>query len=339
MADYNKQIAELNSQPVIAQKGNLKLVGVPGTTGSTAYYQALNVIGLTPGDLVMQNIGWHSNSELIGGNGKAVIYSGQMSLAGSDSLSNFYNITGTARSNGTITLTNAATDQYGRSFDLHLVFNNSGTPDTGNSNDPTNLIIGPSGADGSIELDAYGGFHFSNVNIPDVYFTQHGSSDAANVTVISTFGDLDSNQFIKTSLGDGLSWVPSKSGVTDNGGGYFSAPANSFDGYDSTPQGTLLLVGQGKHFNFTFGWDVNDNPKSMYHFIHNTKDPFAYYGQKNQETGYQFNLFGPSATTKVVIPPVRETTQAHYHYDTKSVKILMPEVLIYGHFRHYLHVL
>lgn len=33
------------------------------------------------------------------------------------------------------------------------------------------------------------------------------------------------------------------------------------------------------------------------------------------------------------------TTKARFHYDTKSVKILMPEVLIYGHFRHYLHVL
>lgn len=137
LADYNKQIAELNSQPVISQNGNLKLVGVPGSTGSTAYYQALNVIGLTPGDVVMQNIGWHSNSTLIGGNGAAVVYSGQMSVDSSDNLGSFYNITDTARSNGTITITNASIDQYGRSYDLHLTFNNSGTPDTGNSNDPT----------------------------------------------------------------------------------------------------------------------------------------------------------------------------------------------------------
>lgn len=320
----------MNSQPVISQNGNLKLVGVPGSTGSTAYYQALNVIGLTPGDVVMQNIGWHSNSTLIGGNGAAVVYSGQMSVDSSDNLGSFYNITDTARSNGSITITNASTDQYGRSYDLHLTFNNSGTPDTGNSNDPTNLIIGPSGADGSIELDAYGGFHFSNVNISDVYFTQHGSSNAANVTVISTFGDLDSNQFIKTSLGDGLSWVPSQSGVTDNGGGYFSAPTNAFDGYNSTPQGTLLLVGQGSHFNFTFGWDVNDNPASMYHYIRNTNDPFAVYtgGQGHQETGYQFNLFGPSATTKVVIPPVRATTVTHYNHDVTFQKAVIPHHLL-----------
>lgn len=38
-------------------------------------------------------------------------------------------------------------------------------------------------------------------------------------------------------------------------------------------------------------------------------------------------------------PKVPKTSNAHFHYDTKSVKILMPEVLIYGHFRHYLHVL
>lgn len=52
------------------------------------------------------------------------------------------------------------------------------------------------------------------------------------------------------------------------------------------------------------------------------------------------------AITSTIIPstpgpnkPTQKTSSINYHYDTKSVKILMPEVLIYGHFRHYLHVL
>ena len=47
----------------------------------------------------------------------------------------------------------------------------------------------------------------------------------------------------------------------------------------------------------------------------------------------------PTVTISLPMIPTRRATNVHYHYDTKSVKILMPEVLIYGHFRHYLHVL
>lgn len=318
---YNKRIAELNSQPVITSNGSLKLVGVPGATGSTAYYQALNVIGLNPGDIVMEKIGWHSNSQLIGANGKASIYPGQMSLEAGNSLSDYYDITGVAESNGTITLTNAASDQYGNSYDLHITFANSGTPSTGNSNDPTNLVIGPDGNDGSIQFDAYGGFHLSDVNFSDVYFTRHGQNTAVNVTVISTFGDLDSGQFIRTTLGNALSWEPDGSEVTNAGGGYYAGPTESTDGYSSTPKGTFLVVGQGSHFSYSFGWQPSDNENSMYHYVHTTADPFSAYtgGEGHQETGYQFNLFGPSATTQVVIPPIRKTTSTSYYNDVMRV--------------------
>ena len=318
---YNKRIAELNSQPVITSNGSLKLVGVPGATGSTAYYQALNVIGLNPGDIVMEKIGWHSNSQLIGANGKASIYPGQMSLEAGNNLSDYYDITGVAESNGTITLTNAASDQYGNSYDLHITFANSGTPSTGNSNDPTNLVIGPDGNDGSIQFDAYGGFHLSDANFSDVYFTRHGQNTAVNVTVISTFGDLDSGQFIRTTLGNALSWEPDGSEVTNAGGGYYAGPTESTDGYSSTPKGTFLVVGQGSHFSYSFGWQPSDNENSMYHYVHTTADPFSAYtgGEGHQETGYQFNLFGPSATTQVVIPPIRKTTSTSYYNDVMRV--------------------
>lgn len=318
---YNKRIAELNSQPVITSNGSLKLVGVPGATGSTAYYQALNVIGLNPGDIVMEKIGWHSNSQLIGANGKASIYPGQMSLEAGNSLSDYYDITDVAESNGTITLTNAASDQYGNSYDLHITFANSGTPSTGNSNDPTNLVIGPDGNDGSIQFDAYGGFHLSDVNFSDIYFTRHGQNTAVNVTVISTFGDLDSGQFIRTTLGNALSWEPDGSEVTNAGGGYYAGPTESTDGYSSTPKGTFLVVGQGSHFSYSFGWQPSDNENSMYHYVHTTADPFSAYtgGEGHQETGYQFNLFGPSATTQVVIPPIRKTTSTSYYNDVMRV--------------------
>lgn len=319
---YNKRIAELNSQPVITSNGSLKLVGVPGATGSTAYYQALNVIGLNPGDIVMEKIGWHSNSQLIGANGKASIYPGQMSLEAGNNLSDYYDITGVAESNGTITLTNAASDQYGNSYDLHITFANSGTPSTGNSNDPTNLVIGPDGNDGSIQFDAYGGFHLSDANFSDVYFTRHGQNTAVNVTVISTFGDLDSGQFIRTTLGNALSWEPDGSEVTNAGGGYYAGPTESTDGYSSTPKGTFLVVGQGSHFSYSFGWQPSDNENSMYHYVHTTADPFSAYtgGEGHQETGYQFNLFGPSATTQVVIPPIRKTTSTSYYNDVTHAK-------------------
>lgn len=284
---------------MIASNGNLKLVGTPGASGSTNYYQALNIIGLQPGTSVMQDIGWHSDSQLIGADGKAVIYPGQFGLVPTDNLSDFYNITNVARKNGTITLTNAAKDQYGNSYDLHITFNNSSTTDPGTSTDPTNLIVGRS-ADGSIEFDAYAGFHMTNVNFSDIYFSRHGTNTADNVTVVSTFADLDNNQFMKTSLSNALHWVPSGSEVTDHGNGYYSGPKEELNGYSSTPKGTLLMVGQGSHFTYSFGWNT---PSS--------------YNKNMRDTGYQFNIFGPSATSPVLIPPVLKTSSVNYHYDTK----------------------
>ena len=295
---------------MIAQSGPLKLVGHSGPDGSTAYYQAMTVIGINASDTVMQDIGWHSNSELIGANGPAYIAPGQMPP--SYGTAGFYNITDVARNNGTITLTNAAKDQYGDMYDLHLQFANAGVPDTGNEEDPTNLVIGPS-SDGSIEFDGYGGFMVNNVKIGNLYFTKHGSMTPSSVNVISTFGDLDNHQFIDTSLGNALSYVPSNSEVSQSGS-TFNGAGPEDDGYNSTPRGTFLMVGQGSHFNVEFGW-MSDTRPSL--------DNFKNISASHQETGFQFNLFGPSATSKVLIPPVRKTSSVNYHYDTPSTFSLL----------------
>lgn len=326
MDDYDKQLKALNSLPSIASNGSIKLQGQAGQKGSTKYYQSMTVTGIPEGATILSDIGWHSDSQLQGGNGPAKIYPGQMALSKLDNLSQFINVTDVIRHKGTITLTNAAKDQNGNYYDLHMTMGTDLADndfETGSSIDPTNAVVGPAGADGSIEFVGYGKLSKGNIKITDLWFTRHGSNTKASVYVISTFADLDNKQFLTTNLGNALSYVPANNQVKQTNNTFISTvdQPRGLDGFNSTPDGTFLMVGQGTDFNVTFGW-YNDAP--IYNFMHKSPSEGGVNWSTwptiaSPETGFQFNLFGPAATSKVLIHPVLKTTNVSYHYDTAKV--------------------
>lgn len=86
--------------------------------------------------------------------------------------------------------------------------------------------------------------------------------------------------------------------------------------------------------NFS-GDTKNDDPRSQAWFLLPNCSTFNYTFKGGRAAWQELgNLSMPGGNK-----PLPKTTSINFHYDTKSVKILMPEVLIYGHFRHYLHVL
>ena len=96
-----------------------------------------------------------------------------------------------------------------------------------------------------------------------------------------------------------------------------------------TKEGVTFLVQN----NSVIAYGISGKPGSG----KNAQWDIAPGGTSSIVPSYYEHLMGTSQTTAPLF--TKKTTAVHYHYDTKSVKILMPEVLIYGHFRHYLHVL
>lgn len=319
----------------------MKLVGTTGATGSINYFKNISVVSDSlSGYTALPQITWGSNSSLIGSTKKAQLSPNQGHIADGN-ISNFYDITDVVHNNGAITITNVSTDQYGQSYDMKLSFANTDNDGTGK------VLIGPA-SDGSIEFDYYGGFESpvtanssAGINITRLSFVKHGTNTNVPVFINTITSDLDYNEAYDTSLGNLLTWAPSGSYTSVSGNHVENTAENgqypNYDGFNSSPKGTDVLVGAGSSFNYYF--------RSYGRLGAEASNPSH---KSTFDNGVQFNLFGrgtslvqpPTPPTPSSTPaPTRKTSSINFHYDTKSVKILMPEVLIYGHFRHYLHVL
>ena len=299
LQNYNQTVS---GKPTIVANGNTKLVGTAGAPGSIGYYSGMSVVSTDTGYTSLGQVSWNSNTQLIGTSKKANLTDKQGKLADGDE-SNFYDITDIVHNNGTITLTNVTKDSYGNSYDLKLGFTNTDSP----INVPSTVIIGPAN-DGSIEFDFYGGFETANagVYISSLQFVYHGTNVAAPVLMNSLFSDLDVTQSFETNLGNKLSWTPSDSNVSIIGNTYLAKDDTDFQGFNSSPKGTGVMVGQGSNFYYRF-----------YNGSHNGRPAGTGISADGFDNGTQFNLFGQGASlAQSPTPPIRQTTTANYHYDT-----------------------
>lgn len=327
MQKYNQTI---NGKPTIASNGNTKLVGTTGNPGTIKYFSDLAVVSTDTGYTSLGQITWNDNTQVIGGSGKfdygpanihSNYYKGYVTpyaptdiIDGTDT-----DITDAVHNNRTITLTNVAHDGYGINYDLKLSFTNTDSVTQRGAWQPSKVVIGRA-PDDSIEFDYYGGFQTNSdntirtdtnagLNISNIEFVYHGTDVAAPVFINTLVGDIDAHQMFTTNLGNQLSWTPSGSNVSINGSSISSdGEQYGFNGFKSAPQGTALLVGAGTSFNYHFR---TQSAKQA------TKDELDQAGDGGQEGGVQFNLFGKGASlSQSPTPPIRQTTTAHYHYDT-----------------------
>ena len=316
MADYRRKLEEynqtVNGKPTIVANGNTKLVGTPGTPGSIGYYSGMAVVSTDSGYTSLGQVSWNANTSLIGSSTKASLGSDQGKVEDGSS-SDFYDITDVVKNNGTITLTNVVHDAYGINYDLKLGFTNTAEA-IDQRGKKSQVIIGPA-SDGSIEFDFYGGYEDANagLNISSIQFVYHGTDVAAPVLINSLFSDLDCQQSFNTNLGNLISWTPSNYGVTITGDDYSTSLQDGTTGFESSPEGTGVMVGKGSNFYYHF-----------YSGTHNGR-PAA---TGDLDNGTQFNLFGNGASlAQSPTPPVRQfdpaptrkTTSVHYHNDVMRV--------------------
>lgn len=324
MREYNQTV---NGKATIVSNGNTKLVGTTGTPKSIKYYSNMSVVSTDTGYTSLGQVSWNDNTQIQGASGKASLTKQYGKVMDGD-INNFYDITNAVRNNGIITLTNVAHDPYGVNYDLKLSFTNT---ETGGSSIPSKVIIGRANDD-SIEFDYYGGFLQKGINISSMQFVYHGTNIAVPVLVNSLLSDLDFGQGFDTNLGNQLSWTPSGSyvqikgnevsSVADHGAGsdygynwgtHHGTTASDFtdwNGFQSTPLGTLVLVGSGQNFYFNYKTD------SFGHLGDPTKNDTGDY-----DGGVQFNLFGKGASlAQSPTPPIRKTTQVDYYNDVTSQK-------------------
>lgn len=169
----------------------------------------------------------------------------------------------------------------------------------------------------------------NSLSVADQYFDENGNmiNPTGGYYVVSSLNHTDIN--VEEAGGTGVTPIPvlgSSISVLSNGN--LGARNENVDGPDAPN-------------------DSWDNISSPYFYwgcglmkITSSK-PVLTFSTHSTEAGKQsFDSFWFTINTKLPMAPIEKPTASiHYHYDTKSVKILMPEVLIYGHFRHYLHVL
>ena len=325
LADYQRRLAaynqSVNGKPTITQGNGVKLVGTTGATGSINYFKNISVVSDSlSGYTALPQITWGSNSSLIGSTKKAQLSPNQGHIADGN-ISNFYDITDVVHNNGAITITNVSTDQYGQSYDMKLSFANTDNDGTGK------VLIGPA-SDGSIEFDYYGGFESpvtanssAGINITRLSFVKHGTNTNVPVFINTITSDLDYNEAYDTSLGNLLTWAPSGSYTSVSGNHVENTAENgqypNYDGFNSSPKGTDVLVGAGSSFNYYF--------RSYGRLGAEASNPSH---KSTFDNGVQFNLFGrgtslvqpPTPPTPSSTPaPTRKTSSINFHYDTAKI--------------------
>ena len=294
LANYQQRLSEynqkINGAPTIVSNGSVKLVGHTGAAGSIGYYSDMSIIAdnLT-GATTVKDVYWHDDSQLLGATKKASLSKNQGQIEDGD-INDFYDITDTVKNNGSVTLTNAATDDYGFKYDLKLTFTNTYQGgDLPNGLKPQ-VIIGRAN-DGSIEFDFYGGYELGSdgINISSIQFMYHGTDIVVpNVLVNSLFSDLDISQSFDTNFGNLISWASPDSNVTISGNHYAAASDDATTGFETSPKGTGAMVGYGSSFNYYF------HPSNFGR--QNGPDFDKDFTNKPQfDVGTQFNLFGKGA--------------------------------------------
>ena len=338
LASYN---SKWSSKPVITQQNGIALVGSIGAPGSINYFKNMGIIvnpaaaDIYKGSL-LQSVQWNSDTQIIGTSKKADFgktlsykdyngktqYISEYSPVTDGNGSDFYDITDIVHNNGTITLTNVASDDYGRKYDLKLTFQNTDNAQQHGAYLPSKVIIGPAN-DKSIEFDYYGGFiadqnktlnKNGGLNLSNIQFVYHNTDISPDVVVSSIYSDLDYAQNFDTNLGNLLSWTPNNSSISIEGNHFqneedenvpdpwhtgYRAKHSDINGFNSAPKGTAITVGSGNNFQYFFH-NCNDYNGGEWGYKPGEQNNAA-----GNEGGIQFNLFGQGASLPT--PPTPPT--------------------------------
>ncbi|MGR8837942.1 hypothetical protein N2F28_07005 [Leuconostoc falkenbergense] len=311
-AAYEAEIAKHKDDTPIADKNDIKVYGDYNEAGkgSLDYYKNFDVVvdGSKVKDFAsVSDLGWNKDSK--------VTAIGKTQVLNTDS-SNFnapskdmYLIKDSNKGQQ-FKIENVGTDKItGKKINAVVTFTNSVKS---TSSDDHYLAVGKQDMDGQTNDSIR--FEYLNVDgVKTKISYEYSDGKPANLVTAFAIGDIDFLQGQQTDFGNITQLNPKDNGlnIDENAPkgltGTYTPSAGGYDGFKSTPLGTVGLVGTGSSFTYNFMDNYTTTSKSDDTTASNVIS--AQGGLVNAWTngGTQFNLFGSSAALNVETPPVQPT--------------------------------
>ncbi|WP_367366565.1 SspB-related isopeptide-forming adhesin [Leuconostoc pseudomesenteroides] len=324
-AAYEAAIAKHTDDTPIADKNGIKVYGDYNEAGkgSLDYYKNFDVVvdGSKVKDIAsVSDLGWNKDSKVTAvGTTKVVNSTSDNFNAPSKDMYLIKNFDKGQQ----LKIENVGTDKItGKKINAVVTFTNSVKS---TSSDDHYLAVGKQDMDGQTNDSIR--FEYLNVDgVKTKISYEYSDGKPANLVTAFAIGDIDFLQGQQTDFGNVTQLNPKDNGlnIDENAPkgltGTYTPSAGGYDGFNSTPLGTVGLVGTGSSFTYNFMDNYTTTSKSDDTTSSNVIS--AQGGLVNAWTngGTQFNLFGSSAALNVVTPPVKptpptkETVKASYKF-------------------------
>lgn len=337
LKEYQEEYNKYKSQPVLVTNKD-KTISVIGKLGAQKgltysnggqsglhYYDGISLlVNQNNKDNIvwLSNVKWNNNTQLSGQN--LIINHEQDNPFNSikdntnfesPNLNNYqkahgkiwYDLTQMCKHSNTLTLTNIATDSNGHAVDMTLTF----VPFDVLSNttlEDKNVLTLIKAPDNSLEFNM-NSKKVTTTHIKNITFYYHNDPNRTplNVGLSSIVSDIDEGQSFDTNLGNQLNYNDSDSNVVVKDNNISLKNKNIYDQQMySAPQGTIVLIGTGKNFNFDYHQMSTDDAKNIF----NNKGQIY-------DRGTWFNLFGAKTSLNSITKPAKPVLLQHYSMPNK----------------------
>lgn len=140
------------------------------------------------------------------------------------------------------------------------------------------------------------------LNLSEISFSYHDdlTHTPVNAGFVMVASDIDGAQSICTDMGNQMIYLDPDSNIEQRGDdlGMIDQSHANYDGLNSSPSGTAILVGTGRHFFYTFKQESVEDAKK------NVSTPNDWDWASNTfGRGLWLNLFGNPTTMNIVSKP------------------------------------
>ena len=261
---------------------------------------------------MLNNIQWNTDTKVLDTNGNEVLNDIRNTeitkelndLTFAENNSKYIDLSKYFYSGSVLTFTDVATDQYSNSYNLQIKIGDIIGSQNGES--PIFFVTNPK--DGSFEFQVKnsGNFPFT------ISFVKNGETTGSKVIINQLISDIDNDQYFETTFGNlatvtdsGSKLDVSKNGATTT----ITSSANVDFGFNSTPEGTAMMLSDGTEFLFNF-----------YQIDYNETYKGTPQGAADSGMQMQVNLFGNANVVKNYV----SSSSVNYHYNVSSVITSLP---------------
>ena len=290
LAKYQQDSARIQNLPSFASSGTTSIKGNynEGGRGSAAYFNQFSLYDPNyQGESLIEPITFGNSSQVSGVQG--------MTFLGKDTDDGwkFWDVT----QGSSLWIDNVSRTSSGESVKMKITVVGVGRP----------MYSQHSGFGFTLWRDAsFFGFTVKRMDRMSVKFELYTESGRhIQVPSLNVISDLDYEQGAKFQYSGGsvMTTSPGRGIIQDGQGRFWNNPREGYNGWDSTPEGTVMSAGYGD-ITYTHYWDMNtvdQGQDAVYRA--GDRDISSEHGDPNNINGYYFNIFGRAAWLRVAVPP------------------------------------